>query len=135
MRDGEEPRVGGVGPDRAGRRDKDGAAGDRGQHRERGPAAPADAELVRGEPDRGAHAVTVTRVMAANVGHPPAGHQRADARVPVCYHHSVPVWLAHWRSNPPYGKTWTVETGHAIDVFLADDNLIVREGVRALIER
>jgi class 3 adenylate cyclase len=28
-----------------------------------------------------------------------------------------------------------VETGHAIDVFLADDNLIVREGVRALIER
>src|SRR5690348_11835504 len=25
--------------------------------------------------------------------------------------------------------------GHAIDVFLADDNLIVREGVRALIER
>ena len=28
-----------------------------------------------------------------------------------------------------------METGHAIDVFLADDNLIVREGVRALIER
>jgi class 3 adenylate cyclase/ActR/RegA family two-component response regulator len=28
-----------------------------------------------------------------------------------------------------------VETGSAIDVFLADDNLIVREGVRALIER
>ena len=28
-----------------------------------------------------------------------------------------------------------METGSAIDVFLADDNLIVREGVRALIER
>jgi adenylate cyclase len=26
-------------------------------------------------------------------------------------------------------------SGHVIDVFLADDNLIVREGVRALIER
>jgi adenylate cyclase len=42
---------------------------------------------------------------------------------------------AHWRGYPPYGNIWTVETGHAIDVFLADDNLIVREGVRALIER
>jgi hypothetical protein len=61
-RDGEEPGVGGVGPDRAGRRDKDGAAGDRDQQRERGPAAPARAELVRGEQDRRAHAAAqVTR--------------------------------------------------------------------------
>ena len=45
------------------------------------------------------------------------------------------MWLAHWRGYRPYGNIWTVETGHAIDVFLADDNLIVREGVRALIER
>ena len=30
---------------------------------------------------------------------------------------------------------YAAEPGRAIDVFLADDNLIVREGVRALIER
>ncbi len=35
----------------------------------------------------------------------------------------------------PAGTTPTAATGEVIDVFLADDNLIVREGVRALIER
>ena len=45
---------------------------------------------------------------------------------------------AHWRGALFYGTTGIVErnSGYAaIDVFLADDNLIVREGVRALIER
>jgi adenylate cyclase len=32
-------------------------------------------------------------------------------------------------------ENWNVGPGEGIDVFLADDNLIVREGVRALIER
>jgi len=53
----------------------------------------------------------------------------------VCYHHRAAVWLTLWRGSFAYEKFLTVETGHAIDVFLADDNLIVREGVRALIER
>src|SRR5215472_7724272 len=47
---------------------------------------------------------------------------------------------AHWRPIPTYGRTSgmgrdAAATGRAIEVFLADDNLIVREGVRALIER
>src|SRR5215472_10195398 len=47
---------------------------------------------------------------------------------------------AHWRPIPTYGRTSgmgrdAAATGRNIDVFLADDNLIVREGVRALIER
>src|SRR6266851_6578796 len=48
--------------------------------------------------------------------------------------------LAHWQSPPRCAKTsWMEDSaaphGRAIDVFLADDNLIVREGVRALIAR
>ena len=49
-------------------------------------------------------------------------------------------WAAHWQSRRACAKnSWMQHSaappGHAIDVFLADDNLIVREGVRALIER
>ena len=35
----------------------------------------------------------------------------------------------------PAGATPDAAAGDVIDVFLADDNLMVREGVRALIER
>src|SRR5262250_2877582 len=66
---------------------------------------------------------------------------RASLPWPGCaYHHQI-------RGRPhtgarclTYGRTGSVErdsaaSGRAIDVFLADDNLIVREGVRTLIER
>src|SRR5215472_1686954 len=63
----------------------------------------------------------------------------ASASRGCAYHHQI-------RGRPhtggrclTYGRTSSVErdaaTGRAIEVFLADDNLIVREGVRALIER
>ncbi len=47
---------------------------------------------------------------------------------------------AHWRATTQYAKTCYVDhsetdPGGPISVFLADDNLIVREGVRALIGR
>src|ERR1017187_6229495 len=49
-------------------------------------------------------------------------------------------WAAHWHVSPQCAKTTCMDDsaerpGGVIDVFLADDNLIVREGVRALIER
>ncbi len=93
-RGGEEPRVGGVGAQRAGRGGEHGAAGDRDQHREGGPAAPAGAELVRGEPECRAHAAARTNIMAANVraGARPAA--REVARGPGCASTTTAFWVA-----------------------------------------
>src|SRR5215472_14951979 len=66
---------------------------------------------------------------------------RASLPWPGCAYHHPTCGRPHTGGQRrTYGRTSIVErdaaaTGRAIDVFLADDNLIVREGVRALIER
>src|SRR5579864_4893114 len=73
-----------------------------------------------------AHAVMFPRSVVAG-----EGATRCAPRGATTNHFAM---AATWNGQWPQRDNRTVDTG-GISVFLADDNLIVREGVRALIER
>src|SRR5437879_1405151 len=61
-----------------------------------------------------------------------AGVDRTARRTSGGQHPREPGWLPHLTVRPRHGQIGLVPMPK-ISVFLADDNLIVREGVRALI--
>src|SRR5208282_1335878 len=111
----------------------EGHAGSPGDGFRRNPGKGGDAAFV-------SHAIIVSLTWPARPAWCPVSPAWLPAMVGVCLPPLALLVAAHWR--PVAGLRELIAVGHsaalperAIGVFLADDNLIVREGVRALIER